>query len=61
MAAQPPDTLHPNKFAKKGRIDCMKIFKTLSKRGLALFLVLTMCVSLLPTTALAAEAAEALH
>ena len=61
MAAQPPDTLHPNKFAKKGRIDCMKIFKTLSKRGLALFLVLTMCVSLLPATALAAEAAEALH
>ncbi|MBD5153083.1 MAG: hypothetical protein HDT16_11675, partial [Oscillibacter sp.] len=33
----------------------MKILKTLSKRGLALFLVLTMCVSLLPTTALAAE------
>ena len=61
MAAQPPDTLHPNNFAKKGRIDCMKIFKTLSKRGLALFLVLTMCVSLLPATALAAEAAEALH
>ena len=39
----------------------MKIFRTLSKRGLALFLVLTMCVSLLPATALAAEAAEALH
>ena len=39
----------------------MKIFKILSKRGLALFLVLTMCVSLLPTTALAAELAEATH
>ena len=39
----------------------MKIFKILSKRGLALFLVLTMCMSLLPTTALAAELAEATH
>ena len=39
----------------------MKIFKTLSKRGLALFLVLTMCLSLLPTTAMAAELAEDHH
>jgi len=61
MAARPPDTLHPNQFAKKGRIDCMKNFKTLSKRGLALFLALMMCVSLLPATALAAEMAETTH
>ena len=33
----------------------MKNFKTLSKRGLALFLALMMCVSLLPATAMAAE------
>ncbi|MDE7218594.1 MAG: Ig-like domain-containing protein, partial [Oscillospiraceae bacterium] len=39
----------------------MKFFKTLSKRGLALFLVLTMCMSLLPATAMAAELEEANH
>ena len=39
----------------------MKIFRILSKRGLALFLVLTMCLSLLPSAALAAEIAEAAH
>ena len=39
----------------------MKNFKTLSKRGLALFLALMMCVSLLPATALAAEMAETTH
>ena len=33
----------------------MMMIKTLSKRGLALFLVLTMCLSLLPATALADE------
>ena len=31
----------------------MKIYKTLRKRGLALFLALTMCLSLIQTTALA--------
>ena len=36
----------------------MKIWKTLSKRGLALFLVLTMCMSLLQVTAFAEEGAE---
>lgn len=36
----------------------MKIFKILSKRGLALFLVLMMCMSFLPATALAVEGAE---
>ncbi|MBD5150216.1 MAG: hypothetical protein HDT18_07595, partial [Oscillibacter sp.] len=36
----------------------MKILKNLSKRGLALFLVLAMCMSLLPTTAMAAELAD---
>ncbi|MBD5149284.1 MAG: hypothetical protein HDT18_02640 [Oscillibacter sp.] len=35
-----------------------KYFKILSKRGLALFLVLTMCISLLPTQAMAAEFAN---
>ena len=39
----------------------MKIWNNLSKRGLALFLVLTMCVSLLPATALAAELEELNH
>ena len=39
----------------------MKIFKTLSKRGLALFLALMMCVSLLPANALAMELAETTH
>ena len=33
----------------------MKIFKSLRKRGLALFLVLTMCLSMIPTTAFAYE------
>lgn len=36
----------------------MKIFKILSKRGLALFLVLMMCMSFLPATALAVEGEE---
>lgn len=39
----------------------MKIWNNLSKRGLALFLVLTMCVSLLPATALATELEELNH
>ena len=34
----------------------MKFSKSLSKRGLALFLALMMCISLLPTTALSLEA-----
>lgn len=37
----------------KERKNCMKIYKTLRKRGLALFLALTMCLSLIQTTALA--------
>lgn len=39
----------------------MKFSKSLSKRGLALFLALMMCISLLPTTVLAAEIQEATH
>ena len=39
----------------------MKILKTLRKRGLALFLVLTMCMSFLPANALAAEVEAATH
>ncbi len=31
----------------------MKIYKTMRKRGLALFLALTMCLSLIQTTAFA--------
>ncbi|MDE6932376.1 MAG: InlB B-repeat-containing protein, partial [Oscillospiraceae bacterium] len=39
----------------------MKIYKTLRKRGLALFLALTMCLSLIQTTAFANEEAEHAH
>ena len=39
----------------------MKIYKTLRKRGLALFLALTMCLSLIQTTAFANEEAEHVH
>ena len=39
----------------------MKIYKTMRKRGLALFLALTMCLSLIQTTAFANEEAEHVH
>lgn len=39
----------------------MKIYKTMRKRGLALFLALTMCLSLIQTTAFANEEAEHAH
>ena len=48
MPARLPDTFASElKSAKKGRIDIMKYFKTLRKRGLALFLAFTMCLSLI--------------
>lgn len=39
----------------------MKIYKTLRKRGLALFMALTMCLSLIQTTAFAAEETDHVH
>lgn len=49
-----PDLLRPNTVQRK-EIVCMKIWRTLRKRGLALFLAMTMCLTLLPAQALAAE------
>ena len=50
MSARPPDPLRPKK-AKKGS----RLMKKLSKL-LAVFVALAMCLTLLPMSALAAEA-----
>ena len=51
-AAQPPDTLHPRKTCKERNV-MKKQIATLKRRGLSVFLALTMCVSLLQVNAFA--------
>ncbi len=54
MPARPPDTLHPNILAKKGRMS-MKKWKNLSKRGLAMALAMTVSLSFSQITAFASD------
>ena len=55
MAAQLPDYLHPYRKASEERKESMDNFRHKAKRGLAVFLALTMCVSLMQVPVFAVE------